>query len=324
MPLLKPQGTAGWTYYGAGGQYAKSHGRPTQALPAQQEQFDAMGLLNQQYQQELQQLDSLFSGQQESIMTDVRYKLQTLSNKYQTERRYIEGLKIPVDQKRQKLLQLNTKYELAAITAKSKVRPDIDALNMQKNQRMQQLQMNLQAKMQELKVIERNGQEWSVDPALVEARKLQAVGVTLPAAWFRQADPQKQLINLAMALGNLEEQAKTAKGEERKNILLQIEQLEQERVGIMSKMVPGFEPQIKTARKLSGAATAAATGRKPGTLVEGMVREKEKAFKGAPAGFTFSYKPKEEEIIEPKYQRNKTTGEVRVSYDGGKTWQTIG
>jgi hypothetical protein len=303
-----------------------------QQLPAQQEQNNVMGLLNQQHQQQIQQIDGLFAGQQENIMSDVRYRLQTLSDKYQTERRYVEGLKIPADQKRQKLLQLNTKYELAAITAKSKIRPDMDNLNSQKNQMMQRLQAGHQAKLQELEVIERNGQEWSVDPQLIEARKMQAIGYTLPAAWFKQADPQQQLIGLAVAIGALEEQAATAKGEQRKNILLQLEKLQQERVKVMSRLVPGFEVPIKTATKLSGAALAAGMGRKPGTLAEGMLREKRKALKTTmkttipqfPAFAPIVKSEREEKSIEPKYQRNKTTGETRVSYDGGKTWQAIG
>ena len=323
MPLLKPQGIAGWTYGGAGG-YAKS----MPVLPVQEEQGDVMSLLNQQYQQQLQQIDSSFAGQQENIMSDVRYKLQEISDKYQTERRYIEGLKIPIDQKRQKLLQLNANYELRAISAKSKIRPDMDNLNSQKNQMMQRLQGGFQAKVQELEVIERNGQEWSVDPQLIEARKMQAIGITLPAAWFKQADPQKQLINLAVAIGALEEQAATAKGEERKNILLQIERLHQERESVMSKMIPGFEAPIRSATKLSRVALAAGAGRKPGTLAEGMVREKRKALKIDTTqwrGFAPIVKSeREEKTIEPKYQRNKTTGETRVSYDGGKTWQAIG
>jgi len=371
MPKLQPQGTAGWTYYGAGGQYIKS----MPVLPVQQEQDDVMGLLNQQHQQEIQQIDGLFTGQQESIMSDARYRLQTLSDKYQTERRYVEGLRIPADQKRQKLLQLNTKYELAAITAKSKIRPDIDTLNMQKNQMMQRLQAKLQDQQVRIGQIQKLVDKGIISPDAALQEQYEIAGYSLPVSAFRQPDPQQQLISLSMALGTLEEQAKTAKGEERKNILLQIERLEQERVDIMSKMIPGFKAPIRSATKLSRAALAAGAGRKPGTLAEGMLREKKKALtqanpflrgvKGIPeaekpkmiaggvpgpggAGWavpanllperkkepvnpflqqpelTETKKGKQPTPIEPKYQRNKKTGEMRVSYDGGKTWQVIG
>jgi len=193
---------------------------------------------------------------------------------------------------------------------------------------MQQAQIGLQNKLQELSYIERNGQEWGIDPKFIEARKLQVLGISVPTAWLKEQDPYQQLIGLAGALGTLEEQLETAKGEERKNILLQIEKIQQEQMSAMSKLAPGFEAPIKTATKLSRAAATAGAGRKPGTLAEGMVREKRKALKIDTTqfrGFAPIVKSKQEKkTVEPKYQRNKKTGETRVSYDGGKTWRVIG
>ena len=318
MPLLKPEQTAGWTYYGAGGQYAKS----MPVLPVQEEQGDVMSLLNQQHQQQLQQIDSLFAGEQESIMSQTRYKLQTLSDKYQTERRFIEGLKIPADQKRQKLLQLNTKYELASITAKSKIRPDIDNLNSQKNQMMQRLQAKLQAQQIQIEQVQKLADEGVIAPDAALREQYEIAGYSLPVSAFRQQDPQKQLISLAVAIGALEEQAATAKGEERKNILLQLERLQEERMDVMSRLVPGFEAPIKSATKLSRAALMAGAGRKPGTLAEGMMREKRKALKLDTRqwrGFTYGTPaPKKKEIkIQPTPTELRAQG-TKDAYEKGK------
>ncbi|UCE06516.1 MAG: hypothetical protein JSW07_00290 [bacterium] len=310
-------------------------GLPFQQLPAMRQRqeleqdYSVEGLLDQQYQQELNQIEQgVKLGQQEATFK-ARYQLNTLAQKYQIERREIENMRIPADKKREKLLALNAKYELAATTIRGKIQPDLDNLQMQRQQAIQQTQMRLQNKLQELTYIERNGQEWGIDPKLIEIRKLQAMGVPIPTAWGKQADPTQQLYAIFDAIGRLEEQAKEAKGEERKNILLQIEELHQQRVNIMSGMIPGFEKEIKTAGELSGATRAAGAGkRKPGTLAEGMMREKRKVLKIDTTqfrGFAPIVKSEQKEKpIEPKYQRNKTTGETRVSYDGGKTWQTIG
>ena len=276
MPILQPQGTAGWTYGGAGGQYAKS----MPALPIQQEEdFNAENLLNQQYQQQLDQIEQEVKNAQQTATSDAQYKMNTLQRKYQIERREIESLRIPADKKREKLLGLNTKYELAATTIRGKIQPDLDSLQMQRQQAMQQAQIGLQNKLQELSYIERNGQEWGIDPKFIEARKLQVLGISVPTAWLKEQNPQERLVELAVTIAALEGQAETAKGEERKSILSQIQALHQERREVMSRLIPGVAGPAKTASKLTEAAAGAGAGRKPGTLAEGMVREKRKALK---------------------------------------------
>ena len=303
----------------------------TPLLPVQQEEnFSAEGLLNQQYQQNLNQIEQeVKMGQQEATFK-ARYQMNTLAQKYQIERQQVEGLRIPADKKREKLLALNAKYELAATTIRGKIQPDLDSLQMRRQQAMQQVQANLQNKLQELAYIERNGQEWGIDPKLIEARKFQAIGFTLPAAWFKQQDPMEQIQTRIRQIIELEDQVKTTTGKERKQTLLEIERLQNEIDVIQPEIMPDFaKPAAKTATRLTRATTAAGVGRKPGTLAEGMVREKQKALKIDTTQFR-GFAPiekserKKEKTIEPKYQRNKKTGEMRVSYDGGKTWQVIG
>ena len=294
------------------------------ALPVQQEEnYNAENLLNQQYQQQLGQIEQEVKIAQQTATSDAQYKMNTLQQKYQIERREIESLRIPADKKREKLLGLNTKYELAATTIRGKIQPDLDSLQMRRQQAMQQVQANLQSKLQELAFIERNGQEWGIDPKLIEARKFQAIGFTLPAAWFKQQDPMKQLQELTMAIANLEIQSEKAAGEERKNILAQIEELENKKTNMIAEMAPDFaKGPIKTATKLTRAVTAAGTGRKPGTLAEGMVREKQKALKIDTTqfrGFAPIEKPerKKEKTIEPTPAELRARG-TKEAYEQGK------
>jgi len=328
MPLLEPQQRAGWTYYGAGGQYVKSTPLPIQ----QEEDFSAEGLLNQQYQQQLNQIEQEVKIAQQTATSNARYQMDTLKQKYQIERREIENMRGPIDKKREKLLALNTKYELAATTIRGKIQPDLDGLQTQRQQAIQQIQTGLQNKLQELAIIDKLGQEWSLSPEAVQQKKLQAIGYNFPLSAFKQADPQQRLMELTISIAALEEQAETATGEIRKNVLSQIETLHQERREVMSRLIPDFSAPIKSASKLTEATAAAGAGRKPGTLNEGMLREKQKAlkidttqFRGFAPIFKGEVIPKKKEkTIEPKYQQNKKTGETRVSYDGGKTWQVIG
>jgi len=294
----------------------------TPLLPVQQEEnFSAEGLLNQQYQQNLNQIEQeVKMGQQEATFK-ARYQMNTLAQKYQIERQQVEGLRIPADKKREKLLALNAKYELAATTIRGKIQPDLDSLQMRRQQAMQQVQANLQSKLQELAFIERNGQEWGIDPKLIEARKFQAIGFTLPAAWFKQQDPMKQLQELTMAIANLEIQSEKAAGEERKNILAQIEELENRKTNVMAEIAPGFaKGPIKTATRFTRAVTAAGAGRKPGTLAEGMVREKQKALKIDTTqfrGFAPVSKPKKEEKKQPTPAELRARG-TKEAYEQGK------
>ena len=328
--MLKPM-PAGSTFYGRGGQYIKS-------LPAQQEQdseTDVFGILDQQYQQEMENIDSKFTQTQEEVLRETRYRLKTLSDKYQQERSYIERLQVPADQKRQKLLQLNNKYELAAITTKSKVKPEMDAYSVQRQQTLDQLQQAYQQKQRDLKMVQALFDKGVIkDPYVKIKEQYEIVGIDYPVGYFR---PPKELTTqeymmqkggIELQIGDLEEALKTATGEERKAISLRIVELNKQLSELMGVQFPEYKGAIDKSNKLTNVGLQMQAGRKPGTLAEGVWQQKQKKikpFKGAPAGFTFPYKPTEKkEITQPKYQRNVKTGQTRVSYDGGKTWQTIG
>jgi hypothetical protein len=334
MPLLEPQQTAGWTYGGVGGQRAISHGRP---LPVQAEQeTDVFGILDEQYQQEMKDLDMRVAQVQEETLRKTRYELQKLSEKYQTERRYIEGLKVPADQKRQKLLQLNNKYELAAITAKSKVRPEIDVINNQRQQIFTQLQQGYQQKQRDLKLVQKLVDDGVIqDPHAALQEQYAMVGISLPISAFRpprqltMEEIAEQQAMLSFQIMNLEEAAKTTTGEDRKTILLQLADLNRQRTELMGVALPEYKTAIDKSTKLTNVGLQMQAGRRPGTMAEGIWQQKQKQVKKVlPAANPFLRGVKlpesKKEVAQPKYQRNAKTGQTRVSYDGGKTWQTIG
>jgi len=94
----------------------------------------------EEYDQRVQQLNVFYEQQKQQLIKNVQNEMKTLEQKYLVERKYIEGLKNTVEQKRQKLLQLNNEYELSAITVRNKIRPGIDNLNIQKQRDLIELQ----------------------------------------------------------------------------------------------------------------------------------------------------------------------------------------
>jgi hypothetical protein len=98
---------------------------------------------------------------------------------------------------------------------------------------------------------------------------------------------------------NLEEAAKTATGEEHKAIMLQIANLNRQRTGLMGVQLPEYKEAIDKSIKMTNVGLQMQAGRKPGTLAEGVwqKKQKQKAFKGASAGFTFPYTPTKKKEI---------------------------
>lgn len=100
----------------------------------------SQAISKEEYDQRVKRLNIFYEQQKQQVIRNLQNELKTLSDKYATERKYIEGLRIPADQKRQKLLQLNNKYELAAITVKSKIRPNVDNIDIQRQKDLIELQ----------------------------------------------------------------------------------------------------------------------------------------------------------------------------------------
>ncbi len=314
-------------------------------LPGQQEDINIFSILDQQYQEATRSVETQFGQVQEELLRDVKYKLKTLSDKYWQERKYIEDLKAPADQKKQKLLQLNNKYELAAITAKSKVKPDTDALNTQKQQQLVALQQDYQQRQIRINQIQDLVDKGVVqDPYAALQEQYQIAGINLPISAFRPPKPlsmeemAEQQANIAFQIINLEEAMKTATGDERQAIVEQIIDLENQRTQLMGLQLPEVRTAIEKSNRLSKIGLQMSAGRKPGTLAEGVWQKKQKGLGtgklrlfGLPGNIAASIlerkakKPQQKtKSNKPIYQKNKTTGQSRVSYDGGKTWQIIG
>jgi len=311
MVMLEPQGTAGWTYYGRGGQYIKSMPQ----LPAAEQETDVFGMLDQQHKQQIQQLDSEFASTQETIMSSARYKLKTLSDKYTIERQYVEGLRIPVDQKRQKLLQLNTKYELAAATARGKITPDIDLLKNQRAQAIRNLEQQRAVKQIRMDQIRKSLERGDiVDPAAALKEQYEVLGYNYPISAFRAepVSPEDQIKEIDMAIGNIQEELQhytkkdikwgPSRGKELvrypeatttglygkprytteeeketfKGLQLTLADLITTRNELMAQTYPEYATAFRKAGKLSKVGLQMQAGRKPGTLAEGIWQQKRK------------------------------------------------
>jgi len=303
----------------------------TTMLPAQQEQeTDVFGILDQQYQREMKNLDANFAQTQEEMLRETRYKLKTLFDKYKTEWNYVKKLRIPADQKRQKLLQLNNKYELAMITAKSKVKPTIDVVNNQRQQTLGQLQQAYQQKQRDLRLVQKLVDDGIIqDPDAAKQRQYAMVGVSLPISAFR---PPRELsmeeiaerqATISFQIINLEEVVKTATGEERNTILLQLADLKRQRIELMGVALPEYKEAIDKSNKLTNVGLQMQAGRKPGTLAEGIWQQKRKQIKPTvqkrhwAAGWTMPTGKKEETKIQLTPTELRAQG-TKDAYEKGK------
>ena len=296
-------------------------------LPIQQEQqSDPFGILDGQYQEAVKNTDMEFGQVQEEMLRKTRYELQKLSEKYQQERSYIEGLQVPADQKRQKLLQLNNKYELAAITARSKVKPDTDALNMQKQQMVTQLQQEYQQKQRDLRLVQQLVDEGIIkDPDEALQKQYAMVGINFSVGAYREPTYEelvKEQMLVDYKVGELETALETATGREREGILLGIADLKQQRARLMGVQAPEYAENFEKANRLSNFGLQMQAGRKPGTLAEGIWQQKQKKtrtvinqWRGFSPGTTWQIPEKKQ-----KTGKGKTpTGKIKVISPSGQT-----
>ncbi len=249
--------------------------------------------------------------------------MQTLKSKYWTERRHIEQLRIEPDKKRQKLLELNKKYELAKITAQDKIRPETDSLNMQVQQATMQLQQNYQQRRQAIGIIQDLYEKGIIKDEYAKLKEqYQLVGVDLPVSAFMPERPltieqyQKIKFDIDFQVEDLKRQAETASEDERKAIYNRINELEQYQAKVLGLQLPEYDDVVKKSKQLSKVGNQMLAGRKPGTLAEGVWQKKQVKFKGASAGFTFPYTPpkkkksNKEKIPTPTELRAKGTEEA--------------
>ena len=278
----------------------KMNGLSFQQLPAQQiQQIDPFELLGQQHQQQLEGIENLFVDDEQRIYSSAQHNLNVAWQKYNIELRYLEGSNLKIDEKRKRLNQLNQKYELAFTTIKEKIRPDVDNLNSQKQNLIQKAEYNQMLKQTRLNQIrELVDKEVIQDPYAALQEQLQILGYSYPISALKPPTEEEWAAGLV-------------------------------RQALLEKS-PRYPTAKKKATRLQRA-TARATRptRKPGTMAEGVQQIKAKAAPSVPASVSRMAGslagvsiPRTES--KRKYRRDKITGEIQMSIDGGKTWQTIG
>jgi len=162
----------------------------------------------------------------------------------------------------------------------------MDAYGAQRQQMLTQLQQGYQQKQRDLKMIQNLVDKGIIkDPHAALQEQYAMVGISLPISAFRPPKPltmeqiAEQQAVISFQIMSLEEAAKTATGEERKTILLQLAELNKERTELMGIQLPEYKEAIDKSNKLTNVGLQMQAGRKPGTLAEGIWQKKQKQTK---------------------------------------------
>jgi len=300
-------------------------------LPAQaqtQDELDPMKILEDQRKRAIQQLESDVAQQQQLITRKSNNQLNILQRRYKIEaeslvNRYERGAKTKEELQRHydELMKMNTRYSMQAEQIQGKVQPDLQDLEMAKQQQLQQLQKQQEevlVRFSELDEAVANG--IITDPVFAVKRKLQLLGHEagqLPITAFKPksiGDMLSEIMDkkmVAILSGDVEAE----------------QRLEQEQEILFRQVSPDIATAYRKADRLSGLETRRKRKRgveEPGTFAEGIIEAKNKkinvpALRGLahPKMLTEREKP----ISKVQYMKHPQTGERYISYDGGETWQ---
>lgn len=302
-------------------------------LPAQtqtQDELDPMKILEDQRKRAIQQLESDVAQQQQLITRKSNNQMNILQRKYEIEvaalRKKYES--IPRSQQDERVHRrawdewnrLNTHYSLQTEQIQGKVQPDLQDLEMAKQQQLQQLQKQQEevlVRFSELDEAVANG--IITDPVFAVKRKLQLLGHEagqLPITAFKPQDPMdavRENMRAKMAAhfaGDTETEQRLA----------------QEQEILLGQVPSDVATAVHKADRLSGLETRRKRRRRveePGTFAEGIIEAKNKKI-NVPALRGLAHPKMLTEKEKPIYQRDRTTGQTRVSYDKGEIWQIIG
>jgi len=302
---------------------------PAQTQAAQMtgvDELDPLKVLEDQRKRTIQQLESDVAQQQQLITRKSRNQMDILQQKYKIEiaaqKRKYES--VPKSQRDEKFYQrawddwnrLNTHYAMQETQIQGKVQPDLQDLEMAKQQQLQQLQGQQEEKLikiNHIKELEAKG--IITDPTYSLQEQYAVVGINVPITAFRTKDPLKQAREYTRAMI-----AAAMSGDTEK-----MQRLQQEREGTLGQLPLDTAEAFRKAGQLSGL-TARRRKRgveEPGTFAEGIIEAKNKKM-NVPALRGLAHPKMLTEKEKPIYQRDRTTGQTRVSYDKGETWQIIG
>lgn len=295
---------------------------PAQNQFEQLEGIDPLNILEDQHNRAIQQLDIQFSRNQQFATRKANNQMDVLQKKYQIE---VAALKqkyesIPQNQRDEKTVRraweewnsLNTRYSLQTEGIRGSVQPDIQDLESEKQQQLQRLQTQRNEKTIRLSNVKELAAKGVItDPYAALKEQYEIVGYNIPISEFKPKSPREVAREyISQALSAMSE--KDTSGAQ--TALKQVE-------GVLEQLPPNEAEAFRKSARLS---TLEARRRKPGkeepgTFASRIIEAKPKT-QLEKAREPLGLKPAQQ----PIYQRNKTTGKTRVSYDGGQTWKTIG
>jgi len=301
----------------------KMNGLNLAQLPAQNQlgNIDPLNILEDQYNRAIQQLNVNFDQQRQLVIRKPDNQINILKQQYDIEvnalRRKFES--VPKSQRGVEFLQrtrnelngLNKKYAMREAQIRGKVRPDLQDLEAVKQQQLQQLQIQRAEKIIRFNNIKELVEKGIItDPYAALKEQYEIVGYNIPTSEFQPRSFREiARENIAQAFHAMEKGDKSG-----------AQAILQQNEGILAQLPPDEATAFRKSARLS---TLELRRKKrgpeePGTFAEKVAEAKPKPSVAGRFGTPLSAKQK------PIYQRNKTTGETRVSYDGGRTWQTTG
>jgi len=149
----------------------------------QPQEIDPFELLNQQHTQQLEGIENLFAGEEQRIYSDVQYQLNALQQKHQVELATLEKLRrhLKPEVYQQRLIALSNKHNLQVITAKEKVRPDVDKIDAQKQDMFRRAEFNRAIKEVKLNQMRELAEKGVIqDPYAALQEQLQVLGYSYP------------------------------------------------------------------------------------------------------------------------------------------------
>lgn len=299
----------------------------TGSLPAQQQQLlltDVGSVLNSQTTKALDQLKMSHSTAIDLATKKSQYKLKLLESEYRLKEKALQNkhfggvVKLKEGETKQDLIKayeadlrdLEYDFQIASARATAKDQPNVDMLNSELQQRQQKIQQNFIQKQISLQTIQALQDKGTITLEASLQEQWGLAGYDLPLSAFKAgpATPEDELRGISGLIRTLEgEGLKDYFGIEGGAELFmqsrrQLALLKQRRSELLAPMLERFLPKSVSLAKAAQRATGV---NQPSTLAGKISVEKEKQ---QPSG-------------KPIYQRSRQTGQVRVSYDGGRTWR---
>ena len=294
--------------------------QPAQQVTQPEGPPDPYQMWEQQTTDAIKQQETLYQMGVAEATKKTRFKMQTLEREYGIKKDALEREAKMVgpeqrDNYNKRFLALDTQYTIAAERLQDKDAPDLSELEAQNQKAMMQIQETAKEKKITLDIYKRLGDTGELDPKESLRLQLNELGLNVTRSDMQPPNPQQRLRELGQFITFIKEKMDISKqmmGEYGKSLLTPDEQVmldaaKKEYAELQLQINPGLAPIIN--RPKLADTNMSSRENKGGTI--GALFNNWKNPNAAPAA----------KQQEPITQQNKKTGQMRVSYDGGKTWQ---